>query len=109
MPDQLDEVKEIAVAEGTISTPLVTVLYSLHRAVYTLPSLGLDMWLSTAVEPITISKPGASSVTTANECGYRHAYHKWPSIVAGDQVTLPADDPMVLDYQAYAASLQEQI
>jgi hypothetical protein len=102
--------EEQATAEPESSgTLLVTVLYSAHRDVYKVPSCRADLWLSVQVYPsidYDVAK-GASVGQIADGRAWRRAYRGWAVIQPGQAVTLPADDPLVVDYlrQAKAEEL----
>jgi hypothetical protein len=80
---------------------VVTILYSLHRDVYKIPSAGIDLWLSVQVYRPSDLGSFSSSVSimhTADSKGWRRAYRNWAIIAPGATATIPADDPMVVDY-----------
>jgi hypothetical protein len=81
---------------------LVTVLYSRHRDVYRLPTLGFDLWLSVEVHTCVSVPPnlGETVATSADGKGYRRAHRGWWMIEPGQSATLPEDDPLVVDYIA---------
>jgi hypothetical protein len=79
----------------------VTVLYSLHRDVYKLPSAGVDLWLSVQVYPLAYLAEAGNTpvrVPTADGRGCRRAYRNWAIIAPGMTAAIPADDPLVVDY-----------
>ena len=92
--------------EEQSGTRLVTIVYSIGRDLYRAPSIGNHCWLSVTVYEL----PAPQDITTtlylgpsltADKKAWRKAYlGTWAAIIPGDQVTLPADDPMVLDYAA---------
>jgi len=97
-----------AVDEQTGAVRSVTVLYSSPgRNLYKLPSIGVDLWLSVQVYELAdfgrSGGRGVGAARTADEKGWRRAYRYWSIIQPGDITTLPADDPLVLDYATYAA------
>lgn len=85
---------------------MVTVLYSRHRDLYRVPGMDKACWLSVQTylpPPTTLAVDvlylGPSA--TADGQRWRKAYSlKWRAVMPGDQVTLPANDPLVLDYAA---------
>jgi hypothetical protein len=81
-------------------TRMVTVLYSVHHDVYKVPSLGVDHWLSVRVYALETFGVSEFAVRTADRKGWRRLYNNWSIIMPGETVTLPADDPMVVDYAA---------
>jgi hypothetical protein len=89
---------------------LVTVLYSQGRDLYRVPSLDKPCWLSVKVYDLPATQLPADAIylgaaTSASGNGWRKAYARiWRSIIAGDSVTLPADDPMVVDYASFKHS-----
>jgi hypothetical protein len=86
---------------------LVTVLYSLSKDLYRIPSIEKVCWLSVKVYPLPQSTLRRDDIylgasITADGQGWRKAYAiRWRAIVQGDCVTIPVDDPMVKDYQAF--------
>jgi hypothetical protein len=97
---------------------LVTILYSAGRDLYRVPAIEKPCWLSVKVYPLPAAENYAQAAlaaagfgpdetylgasVTADGKGWRKAYAiTWRAIVAGVHVTIPADDPMVLDYAAY--------
>ena len=90
---------------------LVTVLYSKNRDLYRVPSMDKPCWLSVKVYEFPAPQLSADAIylgtaTTAKRMGWRKAYAGiWNAIVAGDSVTVPADDPMVIDYAAFSGLL----
>jgi hypothetical protein len=74
---------------------VVTILYSIHRDVYRIPSANADLWLSVAVD--AEPHPGAA-VQTAEGKGWRRAYRTRNVIYAGPTAAIPADNPLVIDY-----------
>jgi hypothetical protein len=94
-----------AMAETTSKEPrragVVTVVYSLYRDVYKIPSAGVDLWLSVHVYPVSDTGSFAISVgiaQTANGKGWRRAYRNWTIIAPGATAAIPADDPLIVDY-----------
>ncbi len=92
-------------AEATCTEPrrpgVVTILYSLYRDVYKIPSAGVDLWLSVQVYPPRDLGSFASSVgmaETVDGKGWRRAYRNWAIIAPGATAAIPADDPLVVDY-----------
>lgn len=98
MPDE-----ESPEQEEPQGAPLVTVLYSMARDVYRVPSMGKPVWLS--VHRFSDAETPHDDVfyaisVGADEGTWRKAYKDSPVIVPGDHVTLPADDVLVKDYAA---------
>jgi hypothetical protein len=96
-------------ASETQGTPLVTILYSRGRDLYRVPSIDKPCWLS-----VTVYEPPAVRLLpdriylgpsmAADGKHWRKAFSTdWRSIAGGDRVTVPADDPMVVDYAASQA------
>ena len=89
-------------------TPLVRVLYSSARDLYCVPAMQKIVWLSVTAYPLPVSSQSSSAeylgaAMTADGHSYRRAFSMaWLSVIPGDQATLPANDPMVLDYEAYS-------
>ena len=85
---------------------LVTILYSRDRDLYRVPSIDKSCWLSVKPYelPVTQLKTDAlylGSWMCANGLRWRKAFStSWRSIIAGEPVTLPADDPLIVDYAA---------
>ncbi len=85
---------------------LVSVLYSAHRDLYQVPAMNKDWWLSVQLYSLPApALPGDEiylpAAITADGKGWRKAYSKsWSVIQPGIFATMPADDPMVLDYAA---------
>jgi hypothetical protein len=80
---------------------VVTILYSLHREVYKIPSAGVDLWMSVQIYPPSDLGSFASSVgiaQTADGKGWRRAYRNWAIITPGATAAIPADDALVVDY-----------
>lgn len=71
--------------------PLVTVLYSRHGDLFKLPALALNTWMSVQAD-----------VPQADGSRKRHVQNSI-AVIAGARVALPANDPMVQEYQALAA------
>jgi hypothetical protein len=98
-----------SIAADESGTRLVSILFSKERDLYRVPTIDKPCWLSVKVYDLPATQLPADAiylgpVTTANRMGWRKAYStSWKSIVAGDRVTLPASDPMVTDYEAYAS------
>jgi hypothetical protein len=99
----------LAQEAGTGGTKLVSVLYSTGRDLYCLPAMLPEKlcWLS-----VKVYTPPATTVrrdeiylgpsVTADGLGWRKAYASaWRAILSGDRVTIPADDPIVKDYEAF--------
>jgi len=76
------------------SVGIISVLYSVHRDVYRVPSLGSDLWLSVEIFGGTVSS--GAYIQTADNKGWRLVYHG--NYVPGAIVPYPADDPLVIDY-----------
>ena len=97
-------------AQKQEGTRLVTVLYSKDGDLYRVPSLDKPCWLSVKLYDLPAAQLPADTIylgaaTSANGNGWRKAYARtWRSIIAGDSVPLPADDPMVVDYEAFRSS-----
>jgi hypothetical protein len=91
-------------------TRLATILYSERRELYRVPAMDKPVWLSVAVFPVAEMPPAEDLRGTvrmfvvqqsADGKGWRRSYSTgWGVIKPGDHVTVPADDPMVLDYGA---------
>lgn len=107
---------EAGTPETTASAPppagrvkLVTVLYSIGRDLYCIPAMLADKfcWLSVKVYPLPATTLRRDEIylgptVTADGLGWRKAYaSRWRAILSGDRVTIPADDPMVRDYEAF--------
>jgi hypothetical protein len=94
-----------AMAETTSKEPrragVVTIVYSLYRDVYKIPSAGFDLWLSVHVYPLADIGSFASDIgiaQTGNGKGWRRVYRNWAIIAPGATASIPADDPLVVDY-----------
>jgi hypothetical protein len=74
---------------------VVTILYSLHRDVYKIPSANADLWLSVQVD---VQRHPGAAVHTADGRGWRRAYRARNVIYAGATAAIPADNPLVVDY-----------
>jgi hypothetical protein len=107
-PDQgtaLEQSQGNAIEQSTLGT--VTILYSKDRDLYRVPSIEKICWLSVKVHELPVSSPAHNEIylgpsLTADAGGWRQAYAiAWRAIWPGDLVTLPADDPRVLDYMAF--------
>lgn len=81
--------------EAPEGVPLVTVLYSIHRDVYKVPSAASTFWLSVLTYADADQHP---SVQTADGHAWRRIYTGWTAAQPGAAVTLPMDDPLVVDY-----------
>ena len=105
MSMDLNEQSEMEQAAELASRPLLTVLFSAHRDVYKIPSCRADLWLSVAV--YQEDEYNHVKVQTADGRAYRRAYRGSPIFPPAPPVTLPADDPLVVDYlhQAKAEEL----
>jgi len=84
---------------------IVGVLYSEGHSLYCVPSLVGGFWLSVAVHSFPAPEVRKNivyfgSVETADHQGWRSAYNRWGFTQGGDTVSLPADDPLVVDYVA---------
>jgi hypothetical protein len=94
--------------EEPIGTRLVTVLYSRQRDLYRVPSLHKPCWLSVKAYDLPATALAADAIYLGPSPGadglrWRKAYStSWRAIVPGDVATLPADDPMVRDYEAFS-------
>ena len=83
---------------------LVTILYSRDRDLYRVPSIDKPCWLSVKSYELPATQLAADAIYLGPAIGadgkhWRKAFSTgWQAIVAGDRATLPADDPMVLDY-----------
>ncbi len=91
------------------SQRLVSVLYSAHRDLYQVPAMNKDCWLSVQVFALPMSESFVFAqrsaylgpMLAADGKAWRRAYSKsWLVIQPGTFATVPADDPMVLDYAA---------
>lgn len=112
MSRRTDPVDEVRSEESSRPEPqgrsLVAILYSFGRDLYRVPSMNKDVWLSVIPHPLPAHDLPSSAeyigaAMTADGKAYRKAYSlDWTSVVPGDQVTVPTDDPMVLDYEAYS-------
>ena len=89
-------------SEAMQDTPLASVLYSRGGDLYRLPALAKDLWLSVQVYALADWGPGIGAVRTADDKAWRKGYKAWSIIQPGRFATLPADDPLVLDYAAAA-------
>jgi hypothetical protein len=93
--------------ESQQGAKLVTVLYSQGRDLYRIPSIERVCWLSVKVYPLPATMLARDEVylgpsVTGDGLGWRKSYAiDWRAILGGDCVTLPADDPMVRDYEAF--------
>ena len=82
--------------------------YSRSRDLYRVPSIDKPCWLSVATYPMPLTQLPPDAIyfgpsMTADGLGWRKAYATaWRAILPGDQVTVPADDPLVLDYAAFS-------
>jgi hypothetical protein len=83
---------------------MVTVLYSKDRDLYRVPTIDKPCWLSVMLyEPPAVQllpdRIYLGPSMAADGKHWRKAFAaSWRSVIAGDRVTVPADDPMVLDY-----------
>lgn len=90
-------------------TRLVSVLFSKERDLYRVPTIAQPVWLSVKIyDPPPVKLPADAiylgAAITADGIGWRKAYSTaWRSIIAGDKVTVPASDPMVVDYESYTS------
>lgn len=106
-PKEIREPKVAPASEEKLGPAMASVLYSEGRAVYRLPAVNKKFWLS-VMEYGYLPPPSVPSnetylgpVRTANGLGYRRAYSlSMRTIIPGDQVTLPADDQLVVDFMA---------
>ncbi|GEM_PF-3088991 len=97
--------------ERNATRRLVTVLYSRDRDLYRLPGVALSRpcWLTVRAWRYPVTQLAADAIylgpaLSPDGMHWRMAYAvSWPSIVPGESVTLPADDPLVRDYEALAA------
>jgi hypothetical protein len=103
-----EEISSSPEREKQQGSRLVTIFYSLGHDLYRVPSIERPCWLSVEVYPLpppTLT-PDALYLgpsTTADGKAWRKAYAlAWRAVLSGDRATLPADDPMVLDYQAFS-------
>jgi hypothetical protein len=91
-------------------TRLATILHSERHELYRVPAMDKPVWLSVVVFPVA-EMPAAEDLRgtvrmfvvqqSADGKGWRRSYSTgWGVIKPGDHVTVPADDPMVLDYGA---------
>jgi hypothetical protein len=91
--------------EESAGVPMVTILYSRGHDLYRVPSIHKPCWLSVKAYELPVAQLAVDLLylgpsLTAGGRQWRKAYStSWRSIIAGDRVTVPADDPMVLDYQ----------
>ena len=89
-------------------TRLVTILYSRSRDLYRVPSIDKPCWLSVMAYPMPMTQLPPDAIyfgpsMTADGLLWRKAYASaWRTILPGDHATVPADDPMVLDYAAFS-------
>jgi len=91
--------EQVVLEPEPAGTPLVTVLYSAHRDIYKVPRCRTDLWLSVQI----YSSPDNHEVVQAARGNvWRRAYRGWAVIQPGQAVTLPADDPLVVDYLGQA-------
>jgi hypothetical protein len=97
-----DRQEGVALPEENQGTPLVSVLYSEHRALYRLPAMDLDIWLSVQVYSLADWGANIAAARTTDGKGWRKAYRNWSMIRGASLATLPADDPLVIDYQQHA-------
>jgi hypothetical protein len=87
------------------SVRLVTILYSKDHDLYRVPSIDKPCWLSVKAYELPVVQLAADQIylggaMCANGLQWRKAYStSWRSIIAGDRVAVPADDPIVVDYQ----------
>jgi hypothetical protein len=85
----------------------IMILYSQRRDLYRIPSIDKGCWLSVQVYRLPTARLAADAIylgpsVTADGKGWRKSYSTgWRSILAGDSTTLPANDPMVADYEAF--------
>jgi hypothetical protein len=90
---------------------LVTILYSRRCDLYRVPSIEKPCWLSVETYPLPPVQIVPDSIylgpsETADGLGWRKSYAvTWRAVVPGGHATVPADDPMVVDYAAYDAGL----
>lgn len=83
--------------EELAGTPMVSILYSHHRDVYTIRSTGAGFWLSVQVFAEQDQR-ALMFAPTADGRAYRRMYRDWTIIRPGVIVTLPANDPLVVDF-----------
>ncbi len=90
---------------------LVSVLYSAHRDLYQVPAMSKNCWLSVQVFTLPMSESFVFAqrreylgpMLTADGKAWRRSYStEWVVVQPGTFATLPADDPMVLDYAVIA-------
>ena len=92
--------------EAREGSRLVTILYSRDHDLYRVPAIDKVCWLSVKTYELPVAQLATDAIylggsTTADGLRWRKAFHVgWRSIVAGDRVTVPEDDPLVLDYEA---------
>jgi hypothetical protein len=94
------------VSEESDGVRLVTILYSKDHDLYRVPAIDKPCWLSVKSYELPATQLATDAIylgpsVTADGKRWRKAYStSWKSIIAGDRVTVPADDPMVVDYAA---------
>jgi hypothetical protein len=97
------------VSEESNGVRLVTILYSLGRDVYRVPTIDKGCWLSVAAyelppKQLAIGAFYLGPSISADGKHWRKTFSTdWKFIVAGDPVTVPVSDPMVVDYAACQA------
>jgi hypothetical protein len=92
--------------EETGRVRMVSILYSKEHDLYRVPVIRKPCWLSVASYELPVTQLAADAIylgpsISADGKRWRKAFStNWRSIIAGDRVTVPADDPMVADYAA---------
>lgn len=83
---------------------LSSVIYTAARDLYRLTASSDQYWLSVTLDAVkSTRRPNGiylGSARTADQQAWRKAYAlTWSAAIPGDIVTIPANDPLVLDYQ----------
>jgi hypothetical protein len=94
------------VSEENGGVRLVTILYSKDHDLYRVPAIDKPCWLSVKSYELPATQLATDAIylgpsISADSKHWRKTFStSWRSIVAGDRATIPADDPMVMDYCA---------
>lgn len=87
-------------------TRMVTICYSRSSDLYRVPAMDKPCWLSVMAYDLPVADLPADAIylgpaMTASGLHWRKAYSTtWRAILPGSIATVPADDPLVLDYAA---------
>ena len=93
---------------------LVTILYSKDRDLYRMPAIDKPCWLTVKTYELPATQLAADAIylgpsISADGKHWRKAFSSsWRSILTGDRVAIPADDPMVMDYTCAAPGAESK-